>query len=338
MRKPVILITGASGELGHGLIGYFADHAELPIVSLDLEPVDPSIEAICEQSITGDILDDGVHQSLVSRYEIHQIYHLAALLSTSAEYAPERAHAVNVEGTLKLLRLAHDQARWHGHTVRFLFPSSIAAYGLPDRATKDCCPPLRETDHNAPTTIYGCNKLYCELLGRYYTLHYQQLAATPPERGVDFRSLRFPGLLSAVTMPSGGTSDYAPEMIHAAARGEPYSCFVDEGARLPFMTMPDAIRALTRLAKAPAGDLGRCVYNVTSFSLTAGELRDRVRSQCPGAEISFDPVPSRANIVDSWPGDVDDSPARQDWGWKPLHDFDAAFDDYLFPTLKRFYA
>src|SRR6185295_16941446 len=111
---------------------------------------------------------------------------------------------------------------------------------------------VKETDWNFPTTMYGCNKLYCEHLGRYYAMHYRQLAAERIPSGVDFRSIRFPGLISAFTVPAGGTSDYAPEMIHAAAQGKPYACFVTEDARLPFMAMPDAIKALVKLAEAPA--------------------------------------------------------------------------------------
>ena len=124
-----------------------------------------------------------------------------------------------------------------------------------------------------PLTMYGCNKLYREHLGRYYARHYKQLSAEPPAR-VDFRCLRFPGLISAETTPAGGTSDYAPEMIHAAARGEPYACFVRPDTRIPLMAMPDAIEALVRLASASRGQLTRSAYNVVAFSPTAQEIHD----------------------------------------------------------------
>jgi nucleoside-diphosphate-sugar epimerase len=337
MRKPIILITGANGEIGHGLIAHLGQLSERHIVTIDLNPFDQSLAPYCAATIVGDILDENLLQRLVSEYEIHEIYHLAALLSTRSEYTPARAHRVNVDGTLNLLQLAHEQSRWHGHTVKCLFPSSIAAYGLPDRATKNKVGRVRETDFNFPTTMYGCNKLYCEQLGRYFTLHFRQLSAERLPSGVDFRSLRFPGLISAVTIPSGGTSDYAPEMIHAAAKGEPYACFVDEGAQLPFMIMPDAIKALTMLASAPAEKLTQRVYNVTAFSLTAGEIRDRVLKAFPEAMITFQLDEPRARIVDSWPADVDDAPARRDWGWNPGYDVDRAFDEYLVPTISRFY-
>lgn len=337
MRKPAILITGASGEIGHGLIEHFAADANRDIVALDLKPLDEPLASRCAANIAGSIVDQELLQRLVTEYEIHEIYHLAALLSTRAEYAPVQAHHVNVDGTLNLLQMAHEQSRWHGHTVKFLFPSSIAAYGMPDRATKQKAGKVKEEQYNLPSTMYGCNKLYCEQLGRYFTLHFQQLARERTPSGVDFRALRFPGLISAFTMPTGGTSDYAPEMIHAAAKGAPYRCFVDEEARLPFMAMPDAIRALTMLEQAPAESLQQRVYNIGAFSVTAQDLRQRVLQEWPKADVTFDRDEPRANIVDSWPGDVDDSAAARDWGWKPEYGFERAMKDYLFPNVRRFY-
>lgn len=337
MRKPVTLITGANGEIGHGLISFLSGQDHTDVVALDLKPVDEHLHPLCHASIAGDILDDFLMGRLVSEYEIHAIYHLAALLSTRAEYTPETAHNVNVEGTLKLIRLANEQARWHGHRVKFLFPSSIAAYGLPDVTTKTRIGRVRETDWNFPTTMYGCNKLYCEHLGRYYTLHYRQLAAERTSSGVDFRAIRFPGLISAVTMPTGGTSDFAPEMIHAAAQGKPYACFVAPEARIPFMAMPDAVKALVTLAAAPESALSQRVYNVGAFSPTAGEIRAYVLKAFPKADITFAPDPPRARIIDSWPADVDDTPARKDWDWLPDYDARRAFDEYLVPTISRYY-
>lgn len=345
MRKPVVLITGAGGEIGSSLIHHFADRAsnaadpssEFEVLALDLRPIEPELEKRCTAALVGDILDKDLLNRLVSQYEIHEIYHLAALLSTRAEYSPQQAHHVNVEGTLNLLQLAHEQSRWHGNPVKFLFPSSIAAYGLPDRATKKLAGRVREDDFCVPTTMYGCNKLYCEHLGRYYTHHYQQLAADPSGSGVDFRALRFPGLISAFTEPSGGTSDFAPEMVHAAARGESYPCFVEEDAAIPFMAMPDGVKALVDLAAAESKDLSRRVYNVSAFSLTAADIRDRVLRAFPEADITFQPDPPRANIVASWPEDTDDSPARNDWGWNPEYGADRAFDEYLVPHISKLY-
>lgn len=338
MRKPVTLITGANGEIGHGLISHLASAGQQSIITLDLKPLDERLRPNVLAALVGDILDNNLLQRLVSEYEIHAIYHLAALLSTRSEYTPDTAHRVNVEGTLNLLTLAHEQSRWHGNPVTFLFPSSIAVYGLPNVAMKAKAGRVHETDFNFPTTMYGCNKLYCEHLGRYFAKHYRQLAAERKPSGVDFRAIRFPGLISAVTLPAGGTSDYAPEMLHAAAQGKPYACFVSPEARLPFMAMPDAIRALTQLAAAPAEKLSQLVYNIAGFSLSAAEVREMVLKAFPRAAISFEVDGARAAIVDTWPADVDDQPARRDWGWRAEFDAARAFNEYLVPTIARSYA
>src|SRR5690606_34868215 len=244
---------------------------------------------------------------------------------------------VNVQGTINLLQLAVEQARWRGQAVKFMFPSSIAVYGMPDLPTKAKVPPLTEDEYTMPITIYGCNKLYCEHLGRYYTSHYRQLATTPEPYGVDFRCVRFPGLISALTMPTGGTSDYAPEMLHAAAKGEAYTAFVRPDTVIPFMAMPDAIKALLTLADAPREQLTQLVYNVTSFSLTAEEIAAMVQRAFPNVQIDYEPSPGRQNIVDSWPRDIDDSAARRDWDWSPDYGAERAFYEYLIPTIQRHY-
>jgi len=267
MRKRGILITGAAGEIGDALIRSLLQQGETQIITLDLRPLPAEISKSVTH-VQGDLMDQGLLARLVSEYEIATIYHLAALLSTRAEFTPELAHQVNVEGTLGLLKLASEQSQWRNDPVRFLFPSSIAAYGMPDLQLKAQYPHVREWEWNYPRTMYGCNKLYCEMLGTYFCQHYLQLAAERPVM-LDFRSLRFPGLISAYTVPSGGTSDYGPEMLHAAAKGVPYACFVREDTTIPFMAMPDAVTALLKLAAAPPERLTRRVYNITSYSLSA---------------------------------------------------------------------
>jgi len=195
---------------------------------------------------------------------------------------------------------------------------------------------VREDDWNKPTTMYGCNKLYCEHLGRYYARYYKQLAAHAVGR-VDFRCVRFPGLISAVTVPSGGTSDYAPEMIHAAAKGEPYTCFVRPDTRIPFMAMPDAISALMRLAESPRERLTRTAYNLTAFNPTAQAIHDEVMAAFPKADVRWNTDVKRQTIVDSWPEDVDDGAARADWGFAPVYDFRGAFEQYLIPNVRERY-
>jgi threonine 3-dehydrogenase len=138
-------------------------------------------------------------------------------------------------------------------------------------------------------------------------------------------------------MPTGGTSDYGPEMLHAAAQGEPYRCFVREDTIIPFMAMPDAVLALLELSQAPGQDLTRSVYNVTSFSLTAAEFRDLVVDAFPGAQVTFEPDLRRQAIIDSWPAGLNDSAARRDWGWQPTYEVQRAFDEYLVPSIKQRY-
>ena len=336
-RKPVVLVTGASGEMGHGLVTRLAELGRFEILAVDIRPLDPGLSRHCTATRVGDILDRHLLDRLRSEFEISVVFHLAALLSTRAEFIPETAHEVNVQGTLGLLRLAVEEARSHGCPVKFLFPSSIAVYGLPNLPTKREAGPVLEHEWLVPVTMYGCNKLYCEHLGRYFARHYRQLAAQSEWSGVDFRAIRFPGLISAFTVPSGGTSDYASEMIHAAAQARPYACFVREDTRIPFMAMPDAIIALVTLLDAPPELLTTSVYNVSAFSPTAGELAALVRQAFVGREITFAPDQRRQTIIDSWPEDVDDTRARRDWGFRPAHDLDRTFNDYLVPNITRRY-
>jgi len=150
---------------------------------------------------------------------------------------------------------------------------------------------------------------------------------------VDFRALRFPGLVSAVTLPSGGTSDFLPEMLHAVARGEAYACFVRPDTRIPFMAMPDAIRALLALEATDESTLSWRSYNVTSFNPSAEEFLAELRRRWPEARVTFEPHLKRQAIVDSWPADVNDDAARDDWGWKPEYDLVRALDEYLVPGI-----
>jgi len=335
MRKKVILITGASGEIGQALVKSLVSQIAMPIITLDIAPLPEGIHSQVI-ALQGDIMDKALLSRLVSEYEVDTIYHLAALLSTRSEFTPEAAHHVNVEGTLGLLNLAAEQSEWRSEPVKFIFPSSIAAYGLPDLDTKASYARVREWEWNNPRTMYGCNKLYCEQLGIYFSKYYRQLAAERPEM-LDFRCLRFPGLISAFTVPSGGTSDYGPEMLHNAAQEKPYACFVREDVRIPFMVMPDAVKSLLMLTNAPRSSVAHCVYNVTSFSLSASEFRDWVLKFFPKAVITFEPDIKRQEIVDSWPADLDDSAARRNWNWQPDYDVQRSFAEYLVPNIRNMY-
>lgn len=337
-REPIILITGANGEVGHGLIQYLANDPHAPqIVVLDLHPLDEALRPLVKAALIGDILDEALLDHLQQQYEIDTIYHLAAVLSTYGEHHPHTAHEVNVEGTFRLMEMAVRESQQRGQSVKFIYPSSIAIYGLPDVATKLAAGAITEDQFLTPITMYGCNKLYCEHLGRYYTSHYMQLeesSAVP----LDFRCVRFPGLISAFTLPSGGTSDYAPEMIHAAAQGHSYTSFVREDAMIPFMAMPDGVQAIIELAQAPRQRLTRQIYNVTGFSASAAQIAARVQQAFPAMQITYQPSAGRQRIVDSWPALLDDRAARQDWGWRPRYDFARAFDQYLIPNIRQRYS
>ena len=338
VRKPVVLITGAGGEIGHGLIARLAERGDRAIVTLDVSRLDATIADKVDREVTGSILDRAVLERLLAEFQVELVFHLAALLSTRSEFTPVTAHQVNVEGTLNLLEFAQHQGESHGHTVVFMYPSSIAAYGLPGRDGKASAGKVKEDEFAHPTTMYGCNKLYCEQLGTYYARHYKQLTAESAAGRVDFRSVRFPGLISALTMPAGGTSDYAPEMIHAAAKGEPYSCFVRPDTRIPFMAMPDGVDALMTLATAPRRQLTRTAYNVTAFNPSAEVICRAVLAAFPDARIQWETDEKRQGILDSWPADVDDSAARRDWGFAPRYDFERAFNEYLVPTIRKRYS
>jgi nucleoside-diphosphate-sugar epimerase len=336
-RRTAILVTGAGGEMGHGLIQSLARTEENPaIVAFDLRELPESLGQYCTETIVGDVRDDSLLEELAGRYSFGRIFHLAAMLSSTAEKSPDRAYEVNVGGTRNLLNLAVDERDRTGHSPMVLFPSTIAVYGLPSLEAKHEAGMVSEDAFLEPRTMYGCNKLAAEHLGRYYANHHRQVEEGPTG-SIDFRAIRFPGLISAETLPTGGTTDYGPEMLHAAARNQGYECFVREDTGLPFMTMPEAVGSMLTLGSAPREGLTRTAYNVRSFSPTALEIHAALRSYYPALTVSFDPHPGRQMIVDGWPADVDDAAARADWGWTPVHSLESALETYLIPGVNAHY-
>ena len=325
MSQPIALVTGAGGEMGHLLIPALRARG-IGVSALDLIELPDSISQQCVETNVASILEGDVLEDLFRRHAPTYVFHLAAVLSRKAEIDPDLAHRVNVDGTYGLFKLCR-----HGSepAVRFLFPSSIAVYGLPNAAVKKEAGAVKESEWTVPSGVYGCNKLYCELLGA----HLSRTKGVP-----DFRAIRFPGLISAETVPASGTTDYAPEMIHAAAQEKAYKCFVLRDAKLPFMTMPDAVEALVRLALVEPERLSTRAYNVRGFSSKASEIRSEVMKHYPAADIGFEPDPERQRLVDSWPEDVDDSLAQKDWGFSPRHGLSQAMSDYLVPAMKKRYA
>lgn len=339
MAQTYTLVTGANGEIGQSLLE--ALHAEgQHIIAVDLQPLSAEAAQSCARTFSGamgDITNPDLYKEL-SAYDITEVYHLAALLSTSAEKNPPLAQTVNVGGTLQLLEFCRATGKRMGVPVKFLFPSTIAVYGFATLSDKTRAGRIDETQGLQPRTMYGINKLYCENLGSYFDELYMQLSPTKEHGWVDFRGVRFPGLISAFTVPTGGTSDYAPEMVHAAAQGKSYSCFVRPDARIPFMAMPDGVRALLMLRSAPKENLTRHIYNIGAFAPSAADICRQVQLMFPAADISFAPDVHRQAIVDSWCEDVNDDAARNDWGWHAEYDFPRTFTEYLAPHITKRYA
>ncbi|MBI2331523.1 MAG: NAD-dependent epimerase/dehydratase family protein, partial [Chloroflexi bacterium] len=236
MTVKQVLITGACGEIGQALVQELAKKGGYRVVTSDIAPLPDSIKNLVAEHVQGDLV---YKVKIFYDYDFDVIFHLAASLSSKAEIATEEAHRINVEGTMQLLMLAAYRSEKYGKSVKFLFPSSIAAYGMPNLEAKQKAGAVKEEDWNSPHTMYGCNKLYCEKFGIYYSkFHGQKHLDEAPPVMLDFRAIRFPGLISAFTLPSGGTSDYGPEMLHAAAQGKDYACFVRPDTKISFMAMP----------------------------------------------------------------------------------------------------
>ena len=338
VRKPVVLITGASGEIGHGLIESLSRDGRRPIVTLDLKPLEPALGGLVQQQYAGSILDDNLLERILSEYEVDLVFHLAALLSTRGEFTPTTAHQVNVEGMLRMLEFAQKEGESHGRPVVFLYPSSIAAYGMPDLATKARAGKVKEDDWNVPTTMYGCNKLYCEHLGRYYQRHYKQLAAETLSGKVDFRC-------GALPRPHLGGDGALGRHLRlragdAARRRAGQALRLLRAPRHAHPVHGDA-RRRRRAAAAGRGPEGEAdahgLQRRGVQPLGRGDPRARRSRPSPGAEVTWAPHLKRQQIVDSWPADVDDSAARRDWGFAPRYDEARAFSEYLVPTIRERY-
>lgn len=313
------LVIGAGGQIGSDLVPALTERGH-EVHMFDLRPVEQTAsaehlaEAMTEDPgwrerwITGDAAGPELAATL-ERLRPDLVVHLAAILSATGEKDPARCWSVNMGSLERALDVLADAPG----RPRLLWPSSIAAYGpLPGERLYDGHTTVPNEFPLHPTTMYGVTKVAGELLGSY----------AAERRGVDFRSLRFPGLLSA-TEPGGGSSDYANEMYFAAARGQAsVEVFVEPSTTMPFLHMADAVSALIQLAEAPEADLTRRVYNVSGFAPTAEQFAASiVAAGCP-LDVRYVPD-NRQAIVDSWPDDMDDAPARADWGWSPAHDLDA---------------
>ena len=337
MREKITLVTGANGEIGQELIKALAKDNTKKIIALDLHPIENTISNLLHDKLTGNILDKNLLEQISSTYEIQEVYHLAALLSTRSEFAPHMAHEVNVTGTLNMLTLSVEQAKSQGEAVKFFFPSSIAVYGLENEKIKIQANAITESEYCNPITMYGCNKLYCEKLGSYYSKYYHQLSNDFKHNLIDFRSIRFSGLISTLTEPQGGTSDYIPQMLHSAARNENYNCFVHNNTRMPFMVMPDAISAIISLMNSPQKTIKSQVYHLSTFNPTPKEFYNYLLKYFPDFHTDYEINPKRQAMVNSWPLNLNCNRAIDEWNWTPKYNLENAFSEYLIPNIQKQY-
>lgn len=303
-----ILVTGACGQIGSELVVHLGrEFGRENVIATDIEKPSQHIKT-ASTFMYLNVLDPHMIAKIVVDYEIDAIFHMAAILSARGERDPQAAYEVNMQGLVNVLEVARRKK-----VDKVITPSSIAAFG-PD-APKENTP-----DNTAlnPTTMYGVTKVAGEKMLQYYSLKYE----------VDTRSLRYPGIISAETAPGGGTTDFAVDLyLHAVTR-EPYACFINENTPLPFMYMPDAIKAILQLAYAEPGRLSRRVYNVNAMRLTPAEIVASIRKYIPEFRCTYQPD-FRQAIADSWPHSIDDRGAREDWGWNPDFDLDAMTRDML---------
>lgn len=296
MKKETILITGGNGQIGTVLASALREiYGTEAVITSDIRPSEELSDGPFE------ILDARNAErlkELIIRYDVTQIYHLAAILSARGEQMLLEAWDINMTSLLNVLELARK------FKLKVFYPSSIAVFGLttPNRMTPQISP-------MEPGTVYGISKVAGEHWCNYYHEKYQ----------IDVRSVRYPGIISYQTMPGGGTTDYAVEIYHAAVKGEPYSCFLNANTKLPMMYMDDAIRATIEIMEAPIDQINiRTSYNIAAMSFTPEEIAKSIKDQMPDFKISYAPD-YRQQIASSWVETIDDSHARADWGWRPKY-------------------
>jgi len=308
MKK--ILITGALGQIGSELTPFLRQrYGNENVLASDIKPL--SEEMIKQEGPFEhiDCLDAQEIYTVIKKYKIDTIFHLAAILSASGEKNPQLAWKININGLYNVLEIAREQK------CAFFTPSSIAAFG--PSTPKDNTP--QETIQR-PNTIYGLSKVAGELLCDYYYFKYN----------VDTRGVRFPGIISYVTLPAGGTTDYAVDIFYQALKQKKYTCFLDKNTYLDMMYMPDALKAALNLMEADPSRLKhRNAYNVTAESFNPEKLAREIKKYIPDFEISYDIDPLRQAIANSWPNQLDDSAAREDWGWSPDYDLKTMTKDMI---------
>lgn len=306
-----ILIIGATGQIGSELTmelrkRYGNDHVVAGYIH-GSEPKGELKESGPSEVV--DVTDGEMIAAAVKKYHIDTIYNLAALLSVVAESKPKLAWKIGIDGLRNVLEVARE----NGCAV--FTPSSIGSFGL---STPHVGTP--QDTIQRPRTMYGVTKVTTELLSDYYFTKY----------GVDTRAVRFPGLISNVTLPGGGTTDYAVDIYYAAVRGEKFVCPLKPGTLMDMMYMPDALNGSIKLMEAdPSRLIHRNAFNIASMSFAPETIYEAIRREVPGFEMEYQPDPLKQSIADSWPDSMDDSCARQEWDWKPEYDLESMTRDML---------
>ena len=307
--EPTILVTGGLGQIGSALVPALRQrYGEDAVVASDLRV--PGRSASAQGPFEHlDCTNPRAVDDVIRRHDVRAIYHLAALLSATAEERPQTAWTVNMDSLYVML----EASRRNGCAL--FFPSSIGAFG--PTTPRDDTP---QDTVQRPTTIYGVTKVAGELLCDYYALRF----------GVDARGLRLPGLISYDAPPGGGTTDYAVEIFYHALRYGRYTCPLRADTRLDMMYMPDAIRAMIEVMQADAAGLShRNAFNLAAVNVTPEELAAAIRAHMPDFTIDYEIDPELQEIADSWPRSVDDGAARAEWGWAPEYDLAAMTADML---------
>ncbi len=314
MTKEKILVIGASGQIGVELtLALRKIYGASNVIASDLREQNELLEGTGPY-VSLDVMNKEMLHVQVIRQNVTQIYLLAAILSATGEKNPNLAWHLNMQGLLNVLDIAKEEKI---HKV--YWPSSIAVFG-PTSPKKDC----PQQTIIEPTTVYGISKYAGEFWCNYFFNKY----------AVDVRSLRYPGLISYKSAPGGGTTDYAVEIFHEALENKHYDCFLDKDTFLPMMYMPDAIRATIELMEAPSEKITtRTSYNISAMSFSPAQIAEEIKKHIPGFTIDYAPDYRQA-IANSWPGSIDDSVARADWGWKHKYDLAAMTKDML-ENLKK---
>jgi nucleoside-diphosphate-sugar epimerase len=297
-----ILVIGSCGQIGSELVPALRKkYGNENVIATGRRTPPPQKLREAGPFIYLDALDSQSLKKVIYEYQIDTIYHMASILSATGEKMPQAAWDINMNGLINVLEVARRY-----DIERIIWPSSIAAFGPTT--------PRENTPNETilqPTTMYGITKVAGELLAEYYYKKY----------GLDTRAMRLPGIISSETPPGGGTTDYAVEIFYEAIKNKKYTCFVKEDTVLPMMYMPDCIKCHIDLAEAKESKMKRHVYNVTGLSFSAGELAAEIKKHIPDFEVTYEPD-FRQEIADSWPMTIDDSLAREEWGWDPKYNLE----------------